>query len=735
MDPLSLSVTELCRAAVDPAFRASWRRGERPSTQVFGPPGTLSVFGTKFHGYACQLVKRLVREPGIPPDADGLLALLHEGGAAELLDGLIERGQVDEAAQLSNALHFFAERVAGLHARANGGGWADVFLQPEFPLRDVVLRVGARQVFVSGSIDCVRRLPDGTLEVVDYKLTRGQDLAKELVQVALYRRLLLEQSGAGRCAGALEYFLPDLHVQELTEADLDAAFAQWVEPTLRELTSGSSAGVTTERELPTMPSVPRLVRSTPPPPPDEAAGGAQADLLDRTSAAASRERLAAVPTDGSAAASKRAEPSGRGAPGAFMLQVGERRGAAPSPLQLDSELLKRHVAVLGGTGSGKTTLALGLVEQLLLAGVPVVLVDRKGDLCRYGDPRLAEGLGAPEGSRLRRWLERVDVAVFTPGSDQGRPLGIGLVPSGIDELSATDRLEACKNAAAGLAAMLKLRDSAVDQAKRAVLVQAVRLLAETRPKQRVTLRALIELIGGDDPALLESLGHLDPKHGKSLVQQLESLHIMEGQLLGAGAEELSAELLFGLGEHGVVGKTRLSIVSTKFLGGEATTLFWVAQLLLELNRFVSRCPSPRLSAAVLFDEADVYLPATAKPPTKPPLESLLKRARSAGLSVLLATQSPGDLDYRCRENVRSWFVGLIRESRALEKLSPLLSEARLDAAAVLPKQKVGQFFLVSESAAAPITASRNLVETAQLSELEILEIARWTRGGRSAEGA
>jgi DNA helicase HerA-like ATPase len=130
-----------------------------------------------------------------------------------------------------------------------------------------------------------------------------------------------------------------------------------------------------------------------------------------------------------------------------------------------------------------------------------------------------------------------------------------------------------------------------------------------------------------------------------------------------------------------------------------------------------------LQAAIMFDEADIYLPATSKPPTKGPLESLLKRARSAGISVMLATQSPGDLDYKCRENVRNWLVGLVKEPRALDKLKPLLSDAKLDATAVLPKQKVGQFFLLSETGATPFVAAMNMLETKQLSEPEILRIA------------
>jgi len=68
-------------------------------------------------------------------------------------------------------------------------------------------------------------------------------------------------------------------------------------------------------------------------------------------------------------------------------------------------------------------------------------------------------------------------------------------------------------------------------------------------------------------------------------------------------------------------------------------------------------PSPggALQAVFLFDEADVYLPAPGSS-HEGPMESLLKRARSAGVGLFLATQSPGDLDYRCRDQVLTWLV-------------------------------------------------------------------------------
>ena len=61
----------------------------------------------------------------------------------------------------------------------------------------------------------------------------------------------------------------------------------------------------------------------------------------------------------------------------------DRRG---EPVTIEPGELTRHAAFLGAPGSGKTTAALGVVEQLLVQGIPAILVDRKGDLCGYARP-------------------------------------------------------------------------------------------------------------------------------------------------------------------------------------------------------------------------------------------------------------------------------------------------------------------------------------------------------------
>jgi hypothetical protein len=133
-------------------------------------------------------------------------------------------------------------------------------------------------------------------------------------------------------------------------------------------------------------------------------------------------------------------------------------------------------------------------------------------------------------------------------------------------------------------------------------------------------------------------------------------------------------------KNDMIGLCEGVLISTRFLGDAAGVDFWVSQLLAAVSRWCVKSPQPRLQALLLFDEADVYLPAgTKQPATKGPMEDLLKRARSAGVGVFLATQSPGDFDYKCKENMRTWLIGPVKEPRAIEKLKPMLLAANIGA--------------------------------------------------------
>src|SRR5439155_22453522 len=123
------------------------------------------------------------------------------------------------------------------------------------------------------------------------------------------------------------------------------------------------------------------------------------------------------------------------------LLLGTRSGLAGGPVTLTPQELTYHSAFLGGTGSGKTTAALNLIEQLLERGIPAVLLDRKGDLCRYADPEAWQRpLADPQQTaRRQRLRQRLQIALYTPGEPSGRPLTIPLMPEGVDQMPTLDR--------------------------------------------------------------------------------------------------------------------------------------------------------------------------------------------------------------------------------------------------------------------------------------------------------
>ena len=418
--------------------------------------------------------------------------------------------------------------------------------------------------------------------------------------------------------------------------------------------------------------------------------------------------------------------------GSSILAGRELRPGAKA-ITLNKNVLKRHAAVLGGSGSGKTTLALTIIEQLLLRGIPAVLIDRKGDLCSYANPDVwrenDEEFSERRGER-EKLADAIDVAVFTPGRSSGRPISITLLPNGINELPEHEQQLLANLSSAAIGEMLHLKNSATHQKQSGTLSVALRILG-SRHSREVTLNDLIHLLEDDDPELADLTQRMDPsgKLRRDLVAQLDSLRHRNSSLLEAGGETLSMESLLGLGAHAREGRTRLSIIYTGFLGDNENILFWVSQFLSEALRFCQRNPNDELQAVVMFDEADLYIPANSKPATAEPLQSLLKRARSAGLGMMLATQSPGDLDYKSRDQITSWFIGRVREDTALRKLKAAFSsESGLEPAAVLPGQTVGEFHLVQEGLVRPMKAQRSLIEAEQVPFDRIEQLARETKG-------
>jgi Helicase HerA, central domain len=87
-------------------------------------------------------------------------------------------------------------------------------------------------------------------------------------------------------------------------------------------------------------------------------------------------------------ASKASTPTGMHL-GLYHKATGAQRKAEGTPFYLDPKRLKTHAFVCGMTGSGKTVLTKAIIEEALMAGIPVVVIDLKGDLASLGVVPLA----------------------------------------------------------------------------------------------------------------------------------------------------------------------------------------------------------------------------------------------------------------------------------------------------------------------------------------------------------
>jgi energy-coupling factor transporter ATP-binding protein EcfA2 len=396
------------------------------------------------------------------------------------------------------------------------------------------------------------------------------------------------------------------------------------------------------------------------------------------------------------------------------IKIGVTTTMRAEPQYLTLDQIKTHVAFLGGTGSGKTTAALNVIEQLLERGVSALLLDRKGDLSRYATDAWWRDAEHPDRARKAQLRSRIDIGLFTPGNSAGRPLRLPLVPPLVDA-NAQERDQLAKFAASGLAAMMGYGTSSTHQHKQSVLQCAIQLQAEER---EVGLDLLLDTINRPDPDLLATVGSLQ-RFFAGLSEDLQSLRIQRGSLLIGDGEALDVGAL--LPAPGA--KPRLTIINTSALTEIPVLQFWVSRLLIELARLARKRPTKELQAVAFFDEADAYVPAVGSPPTKEPMFDLLRRARSGGLGVLLATQNPGDFDYKARDNIGTWLVGKVAQDRAIEKMRNLLGSYP-QVASRLATQPTGHFFVLANGRAAEIKCDRSLMQTEQLSDADVIEVAK-----------
>jgi hypothetical protein len=388
--------------------------------------------------------------------------------------------------------------------------------------------------------------------------------------------------------------------------------------------------------------------------------------------------------------------------GSFYLgrEYDAERGADRSELLLyDSRDLTTHAVCVGMTGSGKTGLCLSLLEEAAIDGVPAIAIDPKGDLgnlllsfpeLRPEDfaPWVDTGAAArqglsPEqlaaktaetwrkgladweqdGARIARFRDAVDIAIYTPGSEAGRPLSVlqsFAAPSAEQRLDSGALRERVNATVGGLLGLAGIQADPI-QSREHILLATVLEQAWSAGRD-LTLAALIQAI---QKPPFEQVGVFDletfypARERMQLAMSLNNLLASPSFAPWMKGEPLDVQRLLFTAE----GKPRVSVISIAHLG-DAERMFVVTLLLGEIVAWMRRqTGTSSLRALLYMDEIFGYFPPSATPPSKLPLLTLMKQARAFGLGVVLATQNPVDLDYKGLSNAGTWFIGRLQTDR------------------------------------------------------------------------
>ena len=409
---------------------------------------------------------------------------------------------------------------------------------------------------------------------------------------------------------------------------------------------------------------------------------------------------------------------------------------------IGSSDLTTHGVVVGMTGSGKTGLAVCLIEEALLADIPVLVLDPKGDMGNLAlvfpdlspasfRPWVSEAEASAEGisvddyaarqatiwregleaagigtERLQALRDAADVTVYTPGSTAGVPLNvIGSLraPALAWDTDAEALRDEIEGTVTSLLALVGIDADPLASREHVLLSNLVE--HAWRAGRDLDLGTLI---GEIQSPPLRKLGvfELDqffpPAERTKLAFTLNALVASPTFAAWGEGEALDPQTLLFTPE----GKPRCTVVYLAHLS-EQERQFVVTLVFSKLVTWMrSQEGTPDLRALAYMDDVFGYVPPSASPPAKKPILTIFKQGRAFGLGLVLSTQNPVDLDYKAMSNAGTWLVGRLQtendKARVLEGLrsaSGGTDVAELDRAiGGLGKR---QFLLVSAKSSTP----------------------------------
>ncbi|WP_261564633.1 helicase HerA domain-containing protein [Frankia gtarii] len=417
------------------------------------------------------------------------------------------------------------------------------------------------------------------------------------------------------------------------------------------------------------------------------------------SAAPDRSAVILVPTvedpvdetaDETDADGGRGGTNGLGASSAFVLGTSL---ASAQPARLNLAILRRHVAIFAGSGSGKTVLIRRLVEEAALRGVSSIVLDPNNDLARLGEawPSPPAGWRDEDKSLADDYLAGTDVVIWTPRRDGGRPVSFQPLPDFAGLRDDPDEFAAAVDAAVATLAARAGVTGATPRASigRAILTAALRYFARGN---RSGLTAFVELLAD----LPDGVTDLDPadKLATGLAQTLRAAMVNDPLFGGQGAPVDPGALLRPAPGR----RARVSVISLIGLPQDEQRQSFVNQLQLALFAWVKRNPAGERPLGGLFvmDEAQTFAPSGPTTACTASTLALAAQARKYGLGLVFATQAPKNLHNGIPGNATTQLFGRLNSPTQIDA-ARLMARASGGDAVDIGRLGVGEFYATSEA--------------------------------------
>ena len=368
----------------------------------------------------------------------------------------------------------------------------------------------------------------------------------------------------------------------------------------------------------------------------------------------------------------------------------------------ESKDLLTHAVCVGMTGSGKTGLCMVLLEEAIIDGIPLIIVDPKGDISNLlltfpqlnaenflpwinEQDAIKKGLSLEEYAknqaetwkkgisdwnqleeRIGKLRNSANFIIYTPGSNSGIPVSI---------------LKSFSSPSKEIVEDSELFRERIDNTVTNLLTLAG-IKANSQSREHILISTILNNVWSaekdfDLPGLIKAI--LEPPMTKVGVLDIESFFPSKDRFgLVMSLNNLLASPNFSSWMDGVNldigniftnknGKPNVSIFSISHLN-DKERMFFVTLLLNQILSWVRAQSVNEPKIYLYMDEIYGYLPPIANPPSKQPLMTLLKQARAFGLGIMLATQNPVDLDYKGLSNTGTWFIGRLQTEQDRDRV-------------------------------------------------------------------